>query len=50
MLTQVATQAHAPTALKMVKVDQRIWVMPAMMPLASRRPTMYRAMITTMPP
>jgi hypothetical protein len=50
MVTQVATQAQAPTALKKVNVCQRIRVTPAMMPFASRRPTMYRATITTMPP
>ena len=50
MVTQVATQAHAPITLKTVKVSQRISVMPAMMPLASRSPTMYRAMTTTAPP
>jgi hypothetical protein len=50
MLTQVATQAHAPHTLKKAKVRARIWLMPAMSPLASRRPTMNRATTTTMPP
>jgi hypothetical protein len=50
IVTQVATQAHAPMALNSVNVCQRIWVMPAMMPLASRSPTMYLATTTTMPP
>jgi hypothetical protein len=36
--------------LKTPKVNQRIWVMPAMIPLASRSPTMYLAITTTIPP
>ncbi len=38
IVTQVATQAQAPIKLKIVKVRQRICVMPAMMPFASGKP------------
>jgi hypothetical protein len=50
MLVQVATQSAAPITLKTMNFAQWIPLMPAMVPLAWRRPSMKRATMMIQPP
>jgi len=49
-VTQVPTQSAAPSALNATNLSQRISMIPAMIPLAWRSPSMNRAIVMILPP